>query len=472
MAASTHALSLLILKTKNPVAFAGNQKVTDFEYTGPKPGGTDIGHMVREMQTGQEYLVKTGMTLGLFYQILQAQQLGNDNMVAMFFGFLAGSYERIVNSMPDTNRREKLITCFKQYCETATGRKLLEKARTESFSTQDIYSLYSSFIIELAKNDDPALRDVVCLPALGDIIKGAASQAFSNQFQSKALLPAEVPTAAIIMEKTPNDEQAALLLASGFIENAIGFDGFLINPFLAAQQEGGDDWVDRGAKQLKSNLAEKPIHGLCAAILLRHIMGEKSDNSPDNMVLINTETERKLINIDLTGFRYDRQKTNKGGAGWEDTLLAQNKAELMEKLFHPTVFSDRFVKFCKALPEEKRPEIFNRILGLIKESVAPLIKSEIREVRNWLATLDADLMEYFVGKVTSDIVEEMNDRFKPSEDAITHLRQSNMHFISNAVVVAKANPQPMKAMKGTFFGDRQKAPEQTVNLSNSLGSFQ
>lgn len=468
MATSADELSLLILKTDKPVGCVGSQNETDFEYTGPKQGGTDIGHRVLDVQTAREYLVKTGMTLGLFYKILQAQHLGNESKVSRYFGFLAGSYERISGSLSDNQRREKLIAYFKRYCETSDGSKLLEKTHSESFTIRDIYNVYYSYLAELEKDEDPTLKEVICLSALEDVIKGAASQAFSNQFQSRHLLPKDVPIATIIVEKTPDDERAALLLATGFIENAIGFDRFLINPFLDALHAGGDDWVERGALQLKIDLEKKPVRGLCAAILLRHIMGEKSDNSPDNMVLIDTGEVRRLINIDLTGFRYNRQKIEESGLGWEDILLTNNKAELIEKLLHPDVLSNRFVLFCDELPEDKREEIYSKINELIKISVAPYVKSEIKELRQWLSGLDAEFMEEFVSQLTRTIVDAMNARFKPSDDAIAQLQRSNRFFISKAVGVVKANPQLLTSGKETFFNyemeNTARTLEQTFNV--------
>lgn len=148
--------------------------------------------------------------------------------------------------------------------------------------------------------------------------------------------------------------------------------GFSITSTEGQSQES---WIANCAKDLSDHLNANPIFGLGAAILLRHILGESADLGPDNMLLTKVSTGGyQLTNIDLTGFRYTRQnefevKNREGQVteirfGWKKTLeAAENSETLLQRLFSPTVFNSRFVKYSEQYKvDSKRGDaVFNAI---------------------------------------------------------------------------------------------------------------
>ena len=134
-------------------------------------------------------------------------------------------------------------------------------------------------------------------------------------------------------------------------------------------------------------------------------MGESADNGPDNMLL----TEQGVVNIDLTGFRYEREKAFNTSLGWKETLTTTDESILLERLFDSSVFKSRYIDNSQNIEDNLKATIHQTIVEVLTEKVQPLVVEEIAQLRSWLAGLD---LAYINGnlKQTIHVLRAMESR--------------------------------------------------------------
>lgn len=191
-------------------------------------------------------------------------------------------------------------------------------------------------------------------------------------------------------------------------------------------------WLEACTHQLKERLQNQSLKGLCSSILIRHILGESADNGPDNMLL----SDKGVINIDLTGFRYPRQNGFNGSLGWADTLAQNSSHELLERLFHDSVFKNRFVQ-DSSLPTALKGLVFQVIVDTLKTCVDDLVVDEVAELRTWLAEMNASLVNKSLEKACKKVYANLSQELRFSETHLDTLIAFNQQFITQAVEVAK-----------------------------------
>lgn len=424
-------LSISLLETHSPVGFAGFKGQTDFVYTGPKPGGTEIGHCIIHGLTNKPYLIKTGASLSLFHNSLKVPE-----KTRMFLGFLVTNYSRITGEPFYEEQVMQLKAILEKFLITVEGQHLNELVKTNQVITsRNLYHIVDYILTQIT---DPALKDVIGLSLLSDVTKGSLSQALSNEFQARQSSLDQLPAAIVISEQF---EKGALLYGSYFISDAYGLDTFLLTPFVQAKREGALDWLEQGVNQLSQLLTLNPLTGLCSAILLRHIMGESADNGPDNMLIVENRGKMQVLNIDLTGFRYNRQRAFQDRFGWEETLILTDAQSLIDRLFHFSVFQSRFIKNSGEFSLDEAESLYNCLVDLLKTSLKPQVLTEIRAVRHWLASLDATVLEDFSKAFVQQVADSMSEQLRPSARIIDALIESNKGFIDKAIEVAKSIEQ-------------------------------
>ncbi len=65
--------------------------------------------------------------------------------------------------------------------------------------------------------------------------------------------------------------------------------------------------LSSGQQALSEALRQKGLDGLFISLLTRLTLGESSDLGPDNMLVVpGADGRHQVVNIDVTGFRYDR----------------------------------------------------------------------------------------------------------------------------------------------------------------------
>lgn len=443
MASSEHLLSVSMLKTAHPVGFLGYAGFSDFNYTAPKQGGSEIGHRVVHRDTGIEYLVKSGSSLALFYLVIKSAE--QKEKVKMFFGFLVGNYSRITGHPVNPGHVERLSEIMVDFLATTNGQTLFQLIKSGQMITiHDIYQIVDYFLPQIT---EPSLREVLCLAVLADVTKGALSQAFSNAFQARQLGIDALPEPLIISEQLAS---GGLFLGSRFIFEAPGLDTFLLAPFIEAKQAQHGDWLAQGAERMQAQLTKNPLKGLSAAILLRQIMGENADIGPDNMIIVNLGGENLVLNIDLTGFRYNRENNFKDCLGWKETLQSSDADILIDRLFHPSVFQSRFIKNNDNFSPEEVNALYECLVRMLKIELKPQVVSEITAVRQWLTTLDAAVIDDYSAALVTQVAEAMSKPIRPSNESVAALVKSNQGFIGRAIQVAIGDEKKIDPHR--FFG--------------------
>lgn len=406
-----------------------------YPFVGEKPGkGTDVGHVID--YKGQPFIVKTGITLSLLGQALENVVQGRKEKAEQKLGvFIVGNYTRIANIKDKeviAELKSKILNAFEAYLVSEQGQKLQELIKSgHKINSDDVYAIY----LFLTK-EQPDLINVIGLPAFADVVSGCHSQQFNNVF--KAQSGCDIAPHKLLMQ--PKDKPG-IFQGSRLLENITPLDQFLLEPFLASKDENQSDeeWIKLCAEKLKAKLATQSLKGLCSGILLRHILGESADNGPDNMLL----SEKGMINIDLTGFRYPRKDEFRGSLGWADTLAKTSSDELLEKIFHESVFKNRFVQ-DSSLPDPLKAPVFQAIVTVLKASVEGVVVAEASEVRNWLADMNASLVNDNLERATREVYVNLNEQFKFSDTHLDTLIAFNQQFITQAVEVAKQCKQTLE----------------------------
>ena len=398
----------------------------DYPYLGEKPGGTDVGHLIGYQ--GQTYIVKTGITLSLLGQAFGHVVEGKKEKADKKLGtFILGSYTRIAGIKDKVlieQLKSQIITAFDNYLLSEHGQQLQAKVRGgHVLHTDDVYQIYLYLCTQ-----NVVLKDVIGLPAFADVVSGCHSQQVNNVFQ----LTQNNRVAQHLLLMLPND-QTGIFQGSNLLDSR-PFDKFLLEPFVKhpkSEHQTEEEWITQCQNELKENLKAISLKGLCSGILTRHVMGESADNGPDNMIL----SEQVVINIDLTGFRYPRKDQFGDVLGWADTLTLNTADGLLERLFHPSVFKDRFVKDL-SLPENLKTSIYLAIVTELKASVEHVVVKEVVALRQWLASLNPDLVNQNLARATQQVYGNLPVQIQFSSAHLGTLIAFNQQFITQAIEVA------------------------------------
>ncbi|HHT9917414.1 TPA: hypothetical protein ACT9LE_002732 [Legionella pneumophila] len=402
---------------------------------GEKPGkGTDVGHVI--IFNDQPFIVKTGITLSLLGQAVENVVQGRKEKAEQKLGmFIVGNYTRIANIEDKAviaELKSKILKAFGAYLESEHGKTLQDLIKHgHKINSDDVYAIYS-FLTQA----EPALKNVIGLPAFADVVSGCHSQHFNNVFQAQN--GCDVAPHKLLMQ--PKDKPG-IFQGSRLLEDITPFDQFLLEPFAAKKEENQSDeeWVNICTEKLKAKLAAQSLNGLCSGILLRHILGESADNGPDNMLL----SDKGLINIDLTGCRYPRKDLTRGGIGWGDTLATNDSNVLLDRIFDKTVFKNRFVQ-DSSIPANLKDAVFQAIVNELKASVKDNVVDEVTAVRNWLADMNASLVNDNLARATREVYGNLNEQFKFSDTHLDTLIAFNQQFIAQAAEVAKLCKQNLE----------------------------
>ena len=127
-------------------------------------------------------------------------------------------------------------------------------------------------------------------------------------------------------------------------------------------------------------------------------MGESADNGPDNMLLV----DGKVVNIDLTGCRYDRSEnftdkfSGKTRQGWKTVFSPQNIKSFQDNLLSTEVFQDRYLKGLGAVHEA--------VISVIKEELGQDKSESARQnILAYISSLDPKLSAASVEIVTQQM---------------------------------------------------------------------
>lgn len=414
------------VQLQRAIGYADNIS-SPYPYKGEKPGGTDVGHLIGYQE--KTYIVKTGINLSLLGQALENVVEGKKDKADTKLGkYVVDNYTRIAG-IKDKAITEQLkshiITAFDHYLSSDHGQELQDSVRSgHVLHANDVYQIYLYLCAQNA-----VLKDVIGLPAFADVVSGCHSQQINNVFQ----LTQNNTVAQHKLFMQPKDQpgifQGSTLLIS------TPFDKFLLKPFVETikkESQSEAEWIGQCQNELKQNLKTTSLKGLCSGILTRHIMGESADNGPDNMIL----TDIGVVNIDLTGFRYPRKDKFGDTLGWADTLASNTADELLERLFHPSVFKDRFVK-DSTLPKHLKEPIYAAIITELKASVENAVVEEVTALRQWLANMDPVLVNKNLAKAMQQVYDALNDQVQFSEAHLNTLIEFNQQFITHAIDVAK-----------------------------------
>jgi hypothetical protein len=184
------------------VGYKGLEEKSSLPYVTKKPGGSDVGHVVT-MNTAS-YMIKTGITLSLLAQALKKFTEDKADKERMYLSFIVGNFTRIAGAKPEDHAElskalaektgievtkqnfadlltQEMLNTLNAFKATDAGKALLEKLKSDSLSSNDVYNIYR----ELTQN--PLLKDVIGLSAFADLVSGAYGQFFSNTYQSRSI---------------------------------------------------------------------------------------------------------------------------------------------------------------------------------------------------------------------------------------------------------------------------------------------
>ncbi len=431
-----------------------------YNYVGEKPGGTDVGHVIKYNK--DNYIIKTGIVISLLEQALQRLVKMNKELFSsgdmlkvgkhlkkiekIFQRYIPSNYERL-NSLTDEQRIEvgkDFESVFSYYTEkTDEGKQLcaqlLKTPNPTQLTIHDVYKVYLYF----AKHLNKLSREVLITGAFMDVINGSFSQYINNQFQR--LSNPHIATHWMLEEYSPKN---ALLQASKVLDLATGFDSFLLAPLKTmsiSNQSNMDRLCVDYREKLNDSLKGQTIKGLCAAILLRHILGESADNGADNQLLMMRNNTWQLVNIDLTGFRLDRRHAWKDRLGWEETLRSNDEQVLLNRLFDESVYSDRFiVKYVEGLglndeiSKRLQKALRDVVMDVLQNHVAEVVCDEIQQLRQWFAKLNMAQVKKDLNFATHDAYEHLHYPLRFDKNILQALIDRNETFITAPIEVARA----------------------------------
>ena len=416
-------------------------------------GGSDVGMV--GMLDGQEHLVKTGISRSLLGQAVACCAKGNADEANKRLGYIVGSAVRLLDGAIDKQTIQQLLTrAFHAFLDTEKGKALTEKARTEALDIDDVCEIHACLIAA-----DPRLRNPLGVPILFDVVNVAAAQDLVNGLQGRYLSPENIPDSSLLT--LPNNA----LIASRLIHDAEPLDTFLTRPFLppgvslaqakraAARVKnaaaGSHTQTDELAKEhallarindpvalrsgkqaLIDTLRHNGLDGLFASLLARLTLGESSDLGPDNMlVILGEQRRRKVISIDVTGFRYDREKDAAANAreplryGWGN--LVQTPEQALQVLLDASVMSNRYAKGLGG--------VHAMVIDAIREALAQQATPEVAMVKQWYATLDVDATTSCLRSLGDQLGSMSEAGWMPDAALVNQVLARHSSFLSNVV---------------------------------------
>lgn len=406
-------------------------------------------------------------------------------------GYVVGNYLRLTepqapkNESPEDkiaretakknkeNKLKKDITDgFSEFLNSDEGTKLLDRILQErtnraqskdtapeqqTLTTNEVYALAETLF-----QSKPDLRDMFAYCAFTDQMC-AFGQLLNNIYMGSVVPGITVAEHHLLITRN----QMGLYQVSTLVPNAISLQKFLVDSFAIDQKPGEDNeaWIARGVQRLEEKLQNKPIKGLCAGILFRHLMGESADLGMDNMILVEKDSHWELVNVDLTGPRLPRQsdfkipRSTEVALGWENTLKAGDKETLLSRLFDDSVFKPRGVEDYeplqkilskdKATPEfikARNKDVFKAIVKSLQAHVTNEVETEIASAKNWLAQLDdkkvTEQVEAQIKSVYSNL--HPNLSFDPSR--ISSYMAFFTPFISKPCEIARSLVAPVEEL--------------------------
>ncbi len=191
-----------------------------------------------------------------------------------------------------------------------------------------------------------------------------------------------------------------------------------------------------GKVALSECLKKEGLDGLFASILIRLTMGESADLGPDNMLVVKDKDGRnQVVNIDITGFRYPREKDfwaereNKLRFGWKDII--QNPDTSLDKLLNGSVFSGRYVDGINALQ--------HAVTDVLKKVLGSQASNEVGNIRDWYASLDAETSKSSLKDLTQTLFDSLDGSIKPDNEQMLKAINTNCSFIDAAVNRCKSH---------------------------------
>jgi hypothetical protein len=366
----------------------------------------------------------------------------------------------ITESFSEFLNSEEGIEMLDNIMQTRINRAL-SNDKTSVQQTLTVNEVYS--LAEKLFQKKPDLRDMFAYCAFTDQMCAFGQQL--NNIYMQSIIPG-ITIADHHLLVTRN--RMGLYQISNIVPNAISLHEFLIEPFATEQKPGEDNeaWIARGCDTLVAKLKGKPIKGLCAGILFRHLMGESADLGMDNMLLIEREEHWELVNIDLTGPRLPRQndfiipRSTEVALGWENTLKAGDKNTLLQRLFDKSVFKPRGIEDYaalqkilgkdKATPEfikARNEDIFNAIVKTLQAHVTNEIEPEISSARNWLAQVDDNKIIDQIAAQINTVFSNLHSHLTFDPSRINSYLAFLAPFISKPCEIARSLVVPSEELK-------------------------
>lgn len=415
-------------------------------------GGSDVGMV--GMLDGQEHLVKTGISRSLLGQAVKCCAKGQGAEANKRLGYIVGSAARLLEGSMDKQATQQWLTlAFHAFLDTEKGKRLTEKAKTDALDIDDVCEIHESLVAA-----DPRLRNPLGIPALFDIINVAAAQDLVNALQARHLPRQHIPDSSLLT--LPDNA----FIASRLIHDAEPLDTFLTKAFLppdvslaqatqaavrvkSAAGSGAqadelaadhallariNDPVNlRSGKQaLIDTLRHSGLDGLFASLLARLTLGEASDLGPDNMLVIPGEDARhKVVSIDVTGFRYDREKDTPANPreplryGWGDVV--QNPARALQVLLDASVMSSRYAKGLDG--------VHAMVIEAIREALAWQATPEVEMVKQWYAALDVDSVTSSLHSLGDQLKDMSGAGWMPDAALVNQVLARKSSFLSNVI---------------------------------------
>ena len=401
-----------------------DKKTADYiiKFVGDRPkGGTDTGHLVSLEENNRQSLiiVKAGITLSLLRQVAE-HYLNNDNLKIekKLSKFIPNDYFRLLNQPTKPEIGKEIYDSF---CSLVKDNQVFTSVlegikKGESINVYDIYNI----TLEMVKYN-ALLPEYIGLPALFDVINCVFSQNIVNLYHATYLNIENIPTAMVLME---TDKSIVYIGSKMLHGDIIGFDHLIKQIFVSTNKT-----IAEATEAFSILISTNGLDGIFAAVLHRQIWGESADISPDNMLIVKEQEKFKVINIDLTGFRYERIHDSELSnqvrlLGWLNTINELNEEIIFDRLFDPSVFKDRYLNGI-----EEKEIIHQAVITSLKSVLLPKVKKEVNTVKNFYLNLNLQELKEALTEFSTEIYESF--AFKPSGESFEQVVNRNNNFLSD-----------------------------------------
>lgn len=425
-------------------------------YKGQKLGGTDVGLIITD--ENEDYIIKTGLTFSLlgqsFFDALKAQPAEKDKALIKKPSYLIKDLIQFVGKQYIKSEELLKLSLFKAikgfFAKNAELSAELERAYLSHagkwHSTDSARALNIQLVTEIAEHVISCLggidKDIIAIPALFNRVIAIISQKIGNLIMLQGLenLPQIfIPEPRMYVCK--NEKQ--LYFSLKYVHGSKPFNNLIVDCYKGKSLEEGES-------EFRNKFANQGFDGLCLGILFRHIIGECGNNGPDNMIcVLGTDGRNKILQIDLSGLRRDREKifedtSGKKSHGWSDTLSAAQQGDItnvIDRLLDPSVFRNRYLE--DFFDQDTAIKIHASVLQVIK---AELLKdggkralTEVNVVIHFFANLDTKFVKEELTDFV-DLVEVLTSvNFKPTVAGIARQITDNIFetFFGKAILLAK-----------------------------------